>query len=1059
MTASSVGSRLILTGTNNGVAFSVRSTKGSVPPAQLTFNDPILENGSYSLSITGTPTAISVPAGQSSNTYPITITTVNANGCDNAIEIARIKVNSLSTVTVTTASSTLNQILCDNTNINNIDFTIGGGATFAIVSGLPPGVQMNNIGGNNFRISLAPSVNDVTPRTYSFTVTTTGNPNGCEEASFSGTIIVNPDDGISLTSAVGTDDQTVCEGSTIALSAINTITYTLSGGAQSANVIGIPPGIQTSFDPATRQYTIFGIPTSTITSTSEFNYSITTSGTCLSDSVTGKITLQPKAKLDLNTASTTLNQTVCDNTAIAPIGFNLVGSTVNISHSGFPPGVGPNAIVGNTITISGTPVVNVVTPTTYSFTVTATGDGSGCEEDVITGTILVLPDDRLTLTSAVGTDDQSLCVGTDPTISTLTTITYQISGGALSANFIGLPPGFNTSYDATTKVYSIFGTAISDVVSNPTIFNYTVTTSGTCAPVTEVGRITITPKAKLTVTSASPTLDQTICENGAITPITFDISGSSTNASGSGFPPGVGLSGLAGSTITISGNATVDVSTTTIYTYTVTATGNGTCEEESFTGQIEVLPNDEITHDPAGGAQDQTICNGDDPGNANITPIIYQLAGGANTAVVTGLPNGMTFTFSPTTKRITITGTASVAITVQTGYPYVVTTIGICSDTTENGVITVNPISTLVLTSAASSSIQIGDNGVCDNANGRGENIIPITYTFGGGATSFIATGLPPGINAVQVGANGISISGMPNTGDTFTRQWPFTITTSGNPCLPESTLSGIIQVNPSPQINRAFIQVREISCFNADDGKLEVPADIVSAISGGQNSNQAQIDQLTISGNFDIDDRIRVRINGTQYEYNVSGSAFNAGVAENNNAIASGLVQLINNNIPSEVPVTANAIGSNIRLSSDTAGVPFTITYPAPPVQTNLTGAITNTNITLNQTLNYNIQWTGAGILPQNTLVLDNLGPGDYMLEVSVDGNCSATETFTLTEPDELTIEDPIACDGIITGQASGGTKPHSYVIKNFTTGNDFGPFTRKRSIYWSSSRNSSQS
>ena len=126
---------MIITGDNDGVAFSVRSTKGAVPPAQLTFNDAVLENGTHILSITGTPTANAVPVGQSSNTFPITITTVNANGCNNAIEIAQIKVNSLSTVSVTSVSSTLNQIVCDNTNIYKIDFTIGWGATFAVVDG------------------------------------------------------------------------------------------------------------------------------------------------------------------------------------------------------------------------------------------------------------------------------------------------------------------------------------------------------------------------------------------------------------------------------------------------------------------------------------------------------------------------------------------------------------------------------------------------------------------------------------------------------------------------------------------------------------------------------------------------------------------------------------------------------------------------------------------------------------------------------------------------------------------------------------------------------------
>ena len=1028
------GSVLILTGLIDGQAFSVDIEKS--PLALLTIDDPVLVNGTGILSITGTPT-INAIVGGVSTTYNLSITTVNSNGCSNAIELATIVIHPNSTVTVTTASSTLDQSVCFNEDIDVIEFTIGGGANFAIDDGLPLGVGMTSLGGGNFRISGRPTVNITVPTLYTFTVTTTGNGNSCEEATFSGTILVSPDDGISLSPGSGAEIQSVCEG-TDPSSSIATITYTLSGGATSANIIGLPPGIVTSYNPGTREYSIFGIPTVTVTNTVDYIYTITTSGTCTSDSATGRITITPKAKLVLQSAISTLNQTVCDNTATTDIVFDLVGSALNASGSGFPPGVGPGPLVGNSITISGTPVVNVVTPTTYSFTVTATGDGSGCEQEVITGSITVLPNDALTLINPIADTDQTLCVGTDPVLSRLTTITYELSGGANSANFIGLPPGFTTVYDATTKRYSITGMAVNDVAST-TIYPYTVTTSGTCAPVTEVGRITIVPKAKVTVTSASSTLDQIVCDNSAIANITFDIGGSATNASGSGLPTGVSFGPITGNTITISGQPVVNVTTPTTYAFTVTATGNGTCEEESFSGKIIVLPNDQLTH--ISGNKDQTICDGTDPSNPPLTPIVFEIGGGATSAIVNGLPNGMTYTYSSTTKRVTIVGRPSVGINVATPYNYTVTTIGTCSDTFDTGRITVTPLSTIALTSAVSTTMQTGANGVCDNA----DSIVDITYTYGGGATFFNITGLPPGINFDTPGLNQVRIFGTPNTGDNYTRVWDYTITTTGNPCAPEASLSGQIQVNPTPVINRSFIQITEISCKNAFDGKLEVPGDIVSAISGGQNSNQAQVDQLSIAGNFNIDDRVRVRINGTQYEYFVKGSAFNSGVAESNNLIAQGIAGLINSDTPAAVPVTANAAGNNITLTSDTSGVPFTITYPIPRVETVNTGSISDSNITPNQTLNYTIQWTGTGINPPvNNLVLDNLGPGDYQLEVTVDGNCAATESFTLTEPDELEIADPIACGGVITAQASGGTTPYSYLVRNFSSGVDYGPFTR---------------
>ena len=47
----------------------------------------------------------------------------------------------------------------------------------------------------------------------------------------------------------------------------------------------------------------------------------------------------------------------------------------------------------------------------------------------------------MTLTSAATSTSQEICVSNDPVLSKLTTITYQLSGGATSANFVGLPPG------------------------------------------------------------------------------------------------------------------------------------------------------------------------------------------------------------------------------------------------------------------------------------------------------------------------------------------------------------------------------------------------------------------------------------------------------------------------------------------------------------------------------------------------------------------------------------------------------------------------------------------
>jgi hypothetical protein len=95
----------------------------------------------------------------------------------------------------------------------------------------------------------------------------------------SGTLTVNANHGITLSSAVATTTQSVCKNS-----GITTITYALSGGATGANVSGLPTGVSASVSGTT--LTISGTPSVT----GSFSYSISTTGnSCTIATASGSI--------------------------------------------------------------------------------------------------------------------------------------------------------------------------------------------------------------------------------------------------------------------------------------------------------------------------------------------------------------------------------------------------------------------------------------------------------------------------------------------------------------------------------------------------------------------------------------------------------------------------------------------------------------------------------------------------------------------------------------------------------------------------------------------------
>ncbi|MEW4924709.1 PKD domain-containing protein [Algibacter sp. 2305UL17-15] len=85
-----------------------------------------------------------------------------------------------------------------------------------------------------------------------------------------------------------------------------------------------------------------------------------------------------------------------------------------------------------------------------------------------------------------------------------------------------------------------------------------------------------------------------------------------------------------------------------------------------------------------------------------------------------------------------------------------------------------------------------------------------------------------------------------------------------------------------------------------------------------------------------------------------------------------------------------------------------------------------------------YQINWTGPNGYTNTNEDIFNLAPGDYTVSILDDGGCPFSETFTITEPDELVFSmidfDPetISCfnanDGEIGIEVSGGTTPYTY-------------------------------
>jgi gliding motility-associated-like protein len=238
----------------------------------------------------------------------------------------------------------------------------------------------------------------------------------------------------------------------------------------------------------------------------------------------------------------------------------------------------------------------------------------------------------------------------------------------------------------------------------------------------------------------------TVCSGTALNfGLTANIAGTTFSWVATDNPNVSGESLTAQSGATINNTLVNNTTSAQTVTYTVTPTAAG-CVGAPQTVTITVNPLNSIT-----AGSNRTVCI-----NTAITNITMTTTG-ATGATFTGLPAGVTGTWSGNT--VTISGTPTAAGT----YNYTVTTTGGCPPATATGTITVTANNTV--TPASSNPTICINTAITPN----------ITFTTTGATGIGAASGLPSGVSA-SFSVITITVSGTPTAAGTY----PYTIPLTG---------------------------------------------------------------------------------------------------------------------------------------------------------------------------------------------------------------------------------------------------------------------------------------
>jgi len=357
------------------------------------------------------------------------------------------------------------------------------------------------------------------------------------------------------------------------------------------------------------------------------------------------------------------------------------------------------ALVNQQLVANGQPTIGFINPTIYAQNVTSSyaadfhdiTSGTSGSYSAVTGYDLVTgwgsPNTGL-IAALSGSSTPGFSLSASPTSvsvvqgsSGTSTITSTVTGGfssAVTLSASGQPSGVTIGFSPTSITGTGTSTMTLTVASSTATGTYPITVTGTSGSTTETTSVSLTvtstPTPNFTI-SASPTSVSVVQGNNGTSTITTAVSGGFNSAIGltaSGQPTGVTVSfsptsiaapGSGTSTMTM---AVASTTTTGTYTITVTGTGGGITHTASVSLTVTTASKGafSISVSPTSGYLQR--------GQSGYAVVTTKISGGFNSAIAlsaSGVPSGVTYSFTPASIAAPGSGTSDFNLTVSSTAP------------------------------------------------------------------------------------------------------------------------------------------------------------------------------------------------------------------------------------------------------------------------------------------------------------------------------------------------------------------------------------------------------